>query len=125
MLEREQRSARHHGLARRPAACDQGACGIPLGNHRADEHDLGPGQIPLTQLPHVYIHQPLHPGLRQHRGHGQQAQRRQRGALVDELQGMLETPERVRKLGVHQENLHIVIPFRVQPAVKVTGCTDL
>jgi hypothetical protein len=90
----------HDRLARRPATRDQLVRRIPLGDHPADEHHVGPSQVFRAQRPHVHIHQALRPRFRQHRGHRQQAQRRERGSFVDEFQGVLETPECVRKLRV-------------------------
>jgi hypothetical protein len=77
MARGEQRPTRHDCLARGTAARDQFVRRVLLGDHPADEHDLGAGQILFAQFPHVDIHEPLHPLLRQHRGHGEQAQGRQ------------------------------------------------
>ena len=96
----EQRPARHDRLARGAATRDQFVRRVLLGDHPADEHDIRPGQVLFAQLPHVDIHEPLRPILRQHRGHGQQTQGRQRSFLADEFQRVLETPERVREFRV-------------------------
>ena len=100
MLDGEQRPARHDRLAGRAATGDEFVRRVSLSNHPADEHEVGPRQVLLAQFPHVHIHQTLPPLLRQHCGHGEQSQRRQRSFLADEFQGVLETPERVRKLRV-------------------------
>ncbi|MCK7517400.1 MAG: hypothetical protein MZV64_06595 [Ignavibacteriales bacterium] len=87
---------------------------IPLGDHRADEHEIRPGQILVAQLPHVHVHQALRPRL--------PAASRPRSAgpsggsearLADEFQGVLETPESVRKARIEQQNLHIRFSLRV------------
>ena len=106
VLEGEQRPARHDRLARRAAAGDQLARRVPLGNHPADEHNIRPRQVLFAQLPHIHIHQALRPPRREHRRHGQQAQRRQGSPLPDEFQGVFETPKRVRELRVQQQYIH-------------------
>jgi hypothetical protein len=101
-LDREERSAGDDRLAGRPTARDQLHRGVPLRDHRAHEHDLRPRQILFPERAHVDIHQSRLPILREHPRDRQEAERRQRGALADELHGMLETPERVGKSWIQQ-----------------------
>jgi hypothetical protein len=106
VFECEQRAARHDRFARGAATRDRLMRRLrwaimPLTNTRSAQ-----ARSPRAQPAHVHVHQAFAPGLRQHPGHGQQAQRRQRGALADELQGVLEAPERVRELRVEQQHIH-------------------
>jgi hypothetical protein len=77
-----------------------------LHGHASDKRAISPRQVVFSELGHIHINEFLRPFSRQHRRYGQKAQRRQGRLLANEFEGMLETPEGVRKLRVDQENFH-------------------
>ena len=110
----EQGPAGDDGLPGRATARDQRLRRAPLHDHRADEHQIRPVEIPVPQLAGIQVHQALFPRRRKHRRHRQQSQRGQRRPLADEFQRVLETPERIRKFRIEQQDSHAIrelIPF--------------
>jgi len=106
VLGREERAAGDHLHARLLAAGDDAPGGLTLDDHRADEGVVGPGQVAVPKFRDVEIGQPLAPFFGQHGRDREESERRQRGALVDKLQRVLETPESVGEFGRYQENIH-------------------
>ena len=103
----EQRSSSHHddpGTAAPPDDVDSGAL---LDDHPADESVVRPREVFVAEPSHIRIDEAQSPLLRQHRGHGEQAKRRVRGPLAHELQRVGEAPERIGKLGVEQQDVHL------------------
>jgi len=64
---------------------------------------------PFIQFPvspaHSYL-QTFVPWMRQQWRNGKQSERRKRGTFWDKLECMLETPERIRKFWIDEENVH-------------------
>ena len=106
-----------HGLKVFLVAGEQGAAGdhhkpgflaagndferfFALHDHGADERTVGPGEVPVRQPSHVEVDQAFAPRLGQQRRHGEQSKGRQRSLFANKLQGMLEAPERIWKLGI-------------------------
>jgi len=75
---------------------------IALHVHGADHDHIGPRQVFRSQVAHVGVDQALLPRLWQHGGDSQQAQGLVSGFFADKAQGVLETPKRIRELGVNQ-----------------------
>lgn len=102
----EKRPAGDDGSPGGVAAGDDLLRGGALRDHGADTHDVRPGEVAVRERAHVEIDQTQRPVAWQHRRDREEAERRERGALADEFQGVLETPERVGEFGVEQEGAH-------------------
>ena len=102
----KERAAGHHLQAGRLAAGNRPVGRTLLHHHGTDESIIGPFQVLGRERTDVQVHQAQLPILGQHGGHGQQAERHGAGLFADELQSVLETPERIREFRVKHEDLH-------------------
>ncbi len=102
----EQRPAADDGLARGMNALHQRGHGVPVDQHRADQHVVGPADVVVREIAGVGVDEAQIPLRRQHPGNGEQTQRRIRGALAHEPQGVTQGPEGFRCTRFHEEDLH-------------------
>ena len=102
----EERSAGDDRFALGQAAGHDVAHRLLVDDHGADQDIIGPAQVRVLEPFDVHVHQAQVPIRRQHGGHGEQAQRREGGALGHEPQHVFETPERVGRLRADEKDLH-------------------
>jgi len=69
----------------------------------------------------IHVDQSLTPVRGQHCGNREESQRRRRSSLVRQLQGVVETPEGIRKLGINQKNIHLATSRRKTYTTKKLG----
>ena len=77
-----------------------------LHEHPTREHHVGPAQIVLPQRRHVHVDEAHLPAARQQSRHGDQPERRESRAPVDERQAVLKPPVCRRELRVDEQYPH-------------------
>lgn len=105
-LAGEERAAADGALAHGLGTADDFEGGGLLHAHAAEHDDVGPGQLLVGQMADVEIDEPDIPGLGQHGGHREQAERREGGLFADKAEGVLEAPKGGRELRIDEQDVH-------------------
>ena len=99
------RTAHRHRAPARVGARDDVAERALLHHHGRGEDQVGPVQVAILERRDVHVHQPELVVRGEHRRHREQAERRHRGPLADQLEGVLEAPVGRRELRIDQQDL--------------------
>jgi hypothetical protein len=107
----EKRSTGDDRNAEGIAARDDVLGGFLLDDHTSEKDIVSPEEVVVGELGNVHVDQLEIPVLREQGGDGQKTERRCARLFADELESVLEAPERVRKFRVDQQYLHLCSLF--------------
>ena len=102
----DRRTARHGAHTAAPGALDHFVHRLLVHEHAGDQRRVRPAPVGLAQRSDVEIGDPQLPMLGKKSGESGETERRMRRGFADDADGVLETPVRLWREGLHQKHVH-------------------